>query len=71
MAAVSGVHKMYGACFQAVRVATGLRATRLLQHRSLRVSAVHRQQPFDSSPDKPQFPGASAEYVDSLEFIQP
>lgn len=28
-------------------------------------------QPFDSSLEKPQFPGASAEFVDSLEFIQP
>lgn len=33
--------------------------------------AVHRQQPFDSSLEKPQFPGASADFVDHLEFIQP
>lgn len=30
-----------------------------------------RQQPFDSSAEKPQFPGASAEFIDHLEFIQP
>lgn len=33
--------------------------------------AVYQQQPFDSSLEKPQFPGASAEFVDQLEFIQP
>lgn len=33
--------------------------------------SVQLQQPFDSSLDKPQFPGASAEFVDNLEFIQP
>lgn len=30
-----------------------------------------RQQPFDSSAEKPQFPGASAEFIDHLEFILP
>lgn len=35
------------------------------------LQAVHQQQPFDSSLEKPQFPGASAEFVDHLEFIQP
>lgn len=33
--------------------------------------AIRQQQPFDSSLEKPQFPGASAEFVDQLEFIQP
>lgn len=32
---------------------------------------MRRQQPFDSTLEKPQFPGASAEFVDQLEFIQP
>lgn len=30
-----------------------------------------QQQQFSSLEDKPQFPGASAEFVDKLEFIQP
>ncbi|XP_032469151.1 2-oxoisovalerate dehydrogenase subunit alpha, mitochondrial isoform X4 [Phocoena sinus] len=30
-----------------------------------------QQQPFSSLDDKPQFPGASAEFVDKLDFIQP
>ena len=30
-----------------------------------------RQQHFSSLDDKPQFPGASAEFIDKLEFIQP
>uniref|UniRef100_A0A8D3E8L2 2-oxoisovalerate dehydrogenase subunit alpha n=1 Tax=Scophthalmus maximus TaxID=52904 RepID=A0A8D3E8L2_SCOMX len=71
MAAVSGINKMYGVCLHAVRVTAGLRAARLLQHRAFRVGAVHQQQPFDSSLEKPQFPGASAEFIDNLEFIQP
>uniref|UniRef100_W5NA50 2-oxoisovalerate dehydrogenase subunit alpha n=1 Tax=Lepisosteus oculatus TaxID=7918 RepID=W5NA50_LEPOC len=33
--------------------------------------AVLRQQTFDSLDEKPQFPGASADFVDHLEFIQP
>lgn len=32
---------------------------------------MRQQQPFDSTLEKPQFPGASAEFVDQLEFIQP
>lgn len=30
-----------------------------------------QQQHFSSLDDKPQFPGASAEFIDKLEFIQP
>lgn len=30
-----------------------------------------QQQRFSSLDDKPQFPGASAEFIDKLEFIQP
>ncbi|XP_038548907.1 2-oxoisovalerate dehydrogenase subunit alpha, mitochondrial isoform X2 [Micropterus salmoides] len=71
MAAVRGMSKMYGVCFHAVRQTAGLKASRLLQHRAFRVSAMQQQQPFDSSLEKPQFPGASAEFVDQLEFIQP
>ncbi|XP_075956391.1 2-oxoisovalerate dehydrogenase subunit alpha, mitochondrial [Anarhichas minor] len=70
-AAVRSINKMYGVCFNAARQTTGLKASRLLQHRAFRVGAVHRQQPFDASLEKPQFPGASAEFVDHLEFIQP
>ena len=32
---------------------------------------VQRQQPFDSTTEKPQFPGASADFIEHLEFIQP
>ncbi|KAM6932797.1 2-oxoisovalerate dehydrogenase subunit alpha, mitochondrial-like [Lycodopsis pacificus] len=71
-AAVRSINKMYGVCFNAARqTSTGLKASRLLQHRAFRVGAVHRQQPFDASLEKPQFPGASAVFVDHLEFIQP
>uniref|UniRef100_F6Z1F1 2-oxoisovalerate dehydrogenase subunit alpha n=1 Tax=Macaca mulatta TaxID=9544 RepID=F6Z1F1_MACMU len=40
--------------------------------RGLARSHPHRQQQqFSSLDDKPQFPGASAEFIDKLEFIQP
>lgn len=35
------------------------------------MQGVQRQQSYDSTLEKPQFPGASAEFVDRLEFIQP
>lgn len=35
------------------------------------LQGVHRQEPFDSSVEKPQFPGASAEFIEQLEFIKP
>ena len=34
------------------------------------LQGVRRQESFDPT-DKPQFPGASAEFIDRLEFIQP
>ena len=34
------------------------------------LQGVCRQESFDPT-DKPQFPGASAEFIDRLEFIQP
>ncbi|XP_053523547.1 2-oxoisovalerate dehydrogenase subunit alpha, mitochondrial isoform X3 [Artibeus jamaicensis] len=48
----------------------------LLQRRGVRGLAIshpqrQQQQHFSSLDDKPQFPGASAEFVDKLEFIQP
>ncbi|MEQ2158726.1 hypothetical protein GOODEAATRI_015351 [Goodea atripinnis] len=63
--------RMSRLCFHAVRQTAARKALRLLQRRSFRVTALHQQQPFDSSLEKPQFPGASAEFVDHLEFIQP
>ncbi|XP_061453995.1 2-oxoisovalerate dehydrogenase subunit alpha, mitochondrial isoform X2 [Rhineura floridana] len=33
--------------------------------------SLHQQEEFTSLEEKPQFPGASAEFVDRLEFIQP
>ncbi|XP_067575870.1 2-oxoisovalerate dehydrogenase subunit alpha, mitochondrial isoform X3 [Pseudorca crassidens] len=40
--------------------------------RGLAISHPQRQQQhFSSLDDKPQFPGASAEFIDKLEFIQP
>uniref|UniRef100_A0A8B9Y1Z3 2-oxoisovalerate dehydrogenase subunit alpha n=2 Tax=Bos TaxID=9903 RepID=A0A8B9Y1Z3_BOSMU len=53
---------------------TGLPLLRLLGARGLARSHPHRwqqQQHFSSLDDKPQFPGASAEFIDKLEFIQP
>uniref|UniRef100_A0A2K6FXK3 2-oxoisovalerate dehydrogenase subunit alpha n=1 Tax=Propithecus coquereli TaxID=379532 RepID=A0A2K6FXK3_PROCO len=35
------------------------------------VRMIYQQQQFSSLEDKPQFPGASAEFIDKLEFIQP
>ncbi|KAJ7303952.1 hypothetical protein JRQ81_011467 [Phrynocephalus forsythii] len=32
---------------------------------------LRQQEEFTSLEDKPQFPGASAEFIDRLEFIQP
>ncbi|XP_045019187.1 2-oxoisovalerate dehydrogenase subunit alpha, mitochondrial isoform X1 [Bubalus bubalis] len=52
----------------------GLPLLRLLGARGLARSHRHRwqqQQHFSSLDDKPQFPGASAEFIDKLEFIQP
>ncbi|XP_036894894.1 2-oxoisovalerate dehydrogenase subunit alpha, mitochondrial isoform X1 [Sturnira hondurensis] len=48
----------------------------LLQRLGVRGMAIshpqrQQQQHFSSLDDKPQFPGASAEFVDKLEFIQP
>ncbi|XP_051900267.1 2-oxoisovalerate dehydrogenase subunit alpha, mitochondrial isoform X2 [Pristis pectinata] len=39
--------------------------------RPLSASHAFRQQQFTSLDEKPQFPGASADFVDRLEFIQP
>lgn len=33
--------------------------------------SLRQQEEFTSLEEKPQFPGASAEFVDQLEFIQP
>ncbi|XP_035950795.1 2-oxoisovalerate dehydrogenase subunit alpha, mitochondrial isoform X2 [Halichoerus grypus] len=51
----------------------GLLLLRRLGARGLARSLPQRraQQHFPSLDDKPQFPGASAEFVDKLEFIQP
>lgn len=51
-----------------------LRLPLLLMAALLCFSSQHpsrQQQQFPSLDDKPQFPGASAEFVDKLEFIQP
>ncbi|XP_064345418.1 2-oxoisovalerate dehydrogenase subunit alpha, mitochondrial isoform X2 [Camelus dromedarius] len=51
----------------------GLLVLRRLGARGLARSHPQRQQQqhFSSLDDKPQFPGASAEFIDKLEFIQP
>ncbi|XP_038841347.1 2-oxoisovalerate dehydrogenase subunit alpha, mitochondrial, partial [Salvelinus namaycush] len=71
MATLNGIKKMYGICSHVIRQTTGLRAAKLIQQRAFRVNGALRQQSFDSSEEKPQFPGASAEFIDHLEFIQP
>ncbi|KTG36311.1 hypothetical protein cypCar_00010529 [Cyprinus carpio] len=71
MAAARGVKKLYGIGLHAIRQNASLKATTFLQQRAFRVNGALRQQPFDSSAEKPQFPGASAEFIDHLEFIQP
>nr|KAF6281896.1 hypothetical protein mPipKuh1_010197 [Pipistrellus kuhlii] len=51
----------------------GFQLLRRLGTRGLAVSHSQRQQQqhFSSLDDKPQFPGASAEFIDKLEFMQP
>ncbi|XP_061637754.1 2-oxoisovalerate dehydrogenase subunit alpha, mitochondrial isoform X3 [Phyllopteryx taeniolatus] len=71
VSSVSPASKMFRTCFHAACGAAALNASRLPQHRAFRLNAMHRQQPFDSTLEKPQFPGASAEFVDQLEFIEP
>ncbi|TST73068.1 2-oxoisovalerate dehydrogenase subunit alpha, mitochondrial [Bagarius yarrelli] len=55
----------------AIRQHTALKTSRVLQQRAFRINVAQFQQSFDSSIEKPQFPGASAEFIDHLEFIQP
>ncbi|KAJ6663535.1 hypothetical protein lerEdw1_009614 [Lerista edwardsae] len=67
---------MAGAAAARVRLLPLLgRRLRLLPRtpaRGLRAGGfVRQQEEFTSLEEKPQFPGASAEFVDSLEFIQP
>uniref|UniRef100_A0A9J8B8V9 2-oxoisovalerate dehydrogenase subunit alpha n=1 Tax=Cyprinus carpio carpio TaxID=630221 RepID=A0A9J8B8V9_CYPCA len=71
MAAARGLTKLYRIGLHAIRQNTTLKATTFLQQRAFRLNGALRQQPFDSSAEKPQFPGASAEFIDHLEFIQP
>ncbi|XP_017553979.1 2-oxoisovalerate dehydrogenase subunit alpha, mitochondrial [Pygocentrus nattereri] len=71
MASVRGLQKWVGIGFHAFRQHSALNSSRVLQQRAFRLSGARCQQPFDSSVEKPQFPGASAEFVDHLEFIQP
>ncbi|KYO26309.1 2-oxoisovalerate dehydrogenase subunit alpha, mitochondrial [Alligator mississippiensis] len=48
------------------------RGLRLLQLRGLRTGhAARQQEEFPSPAERPQFPGASAAFVDTLDFIQP
>ncbi|XP_078097808.1 2-oxoisovalerate dehydrogenase subunit alpha, mitochondrial isoform X1 [Mustelus asterias] len=57
----------WSSCFSRARSRLPLTGAR----RALSTSHAAHQQEFTSLDEKPQFPGASAEFVDRLEFIQP
>ncbi|TRZ04054.1 hypothetical protein DNTS_013801 [Danionella cerebrum] len=71
MATARAFKNLYNSGLLLIRHNFSVKPTALLQRRAFRVNGILRQQPFDSSVDKPQFPGASAEFIDHLEFIQP
>ncbi|GAA6079188.1 2-oxoisovalerate dehydrogenase subunit alpha, mitochondrial [Tachysurus ichikawai] len=71
MAAVRNMQRLWGIGVSAIRQQAALKTSRVLQQRAFRLNGVQCQQSFDSSLEKPQFPGASAEFIDHLEFIQP
>ncbi|KAG9333082.1 hypothetical protein JZ751_013506 [Albula glossodonta] len=71
MAAIGGLRRLCSIGLSAVSQNRRLKALRLCQYRAFGVNGALRQQPFDSPTEKPQFPGASADFVDHLEFIQP
>lgn len=41
MAALKSVNRMYGVCFHAARQAAGLKASRLVQHRTFKISVSY------------------------------
>lgn len=41
MAALKSVKRMYGVCFHAARQAAGLNASRLIQHRTFKISVSY------------------------------
>lgn len=41
MAALKSVNRMYGVCFHAARQAAGLKASRLVQHRTFQISVSY------------------------------
>lgn len=41
MAALKSVNRMFGVCFHAARQAAGLKASRLIQHRTFRISVSY------------------------------
>ncbi|XP_059988440.1 2-oxoisovalerate dehydrogenase subunit alpha, mitochondrial isoform X3 [Lagenorhynchus albirostris] len=70
MAVAAAVARVWGSSRGLGRV--GLLLLRRPGARGLARSHPQRQQQhFSSLDDKPQFPGASAEFIDKLEFIQP
>lgn len=42
MAALKSVNRMYGLCFQAARQTARLKASRLVQHRTFKISVSYR-----------------------------
>ncbi|KAF7699293.1 hypothetical protein HF521_004035 [Silurus meridionalis] len=71
MVAVRNMQRLWGLGVSAIRQHAALKTSRVVQQKAFRLNAAHCQQSYDSSMEKPQFPGASAEFVDHLEFIQP
>ncbi|KAK2848313.1 hypothetical protein Q7C36_009995 [Tachysurus vachellii] len=71
MAAVRNMQRLWGIGVSAIRQQAALKTSRVLQQRAFRLNGAQCQQSFDSSLEKPQFPGASAEFIYHLEFIQP
>ncbi|KAK3570882.1 hypothetical protein QTP86_029376, partial [Hemibagrus guttatus] len=71
MAAARNMKRLCGIGVSAIRQHAALKTSRVLQQRAFRLNGAQCQQSFDSSMEKPQFPGASAEFIDHLKFIQP
>ncbi|XP_036393138.1 2-oxoisovalerate dehydrogenase subunit alpha, mitochondrial [Megalops cyprinoides] len=72
MAAVRVLRKFCGIRHNVICQNKGLNDfSRHFQYREFRINGVLCQHHPDSSTERPQFPGASADFVDRLEFIQP
>ncbi|KAG7471140.1 hypothetical protein MATL_G00121260 [Megalops atlanticus] len=72
MAAFRVLRKFCGIRYNVICQNKGLNDfSRHFQYREFRINGVLCQQTLDSSTERPQFPGACADFVDRLEFIQP